>query len=84
MHQIARATYAARGGLDPNLPGGASVTGAFGRSDIRLQMGLDGELYLLSKADGMIRALASAVPEPATAWLMSSAALMLMGRRRKR
>lgn len=55
MHQIVRAAYDGRGGDDPNLPGGASVTGQFGRADIRLQIGDDGELYILSKSDGMIR-----------------------------
>jgi hypothetical protein len=85
MFQIARAAYAARGGQDPNLPGGAGVTGMFGRSDIRLQIDADGELYLLSKSDGMIRALVSAIPEPASAGLFVSAAVItLLGRRRKR
>jgi hypothetical protein len=57
MFHIARAGYVARGGLDPALPGDASVTGSNGRADIRLQIGEDGELYILSKSDGMIRAL---------------------------
>jgi hypothetical protein len=73
MHQIARAGYVARGGLDPNLPGGAAATGANGRTDLRIQLGADGELYLLSKSDGMIRALVSAVPEPTSALLLASA-----------
>jgi hypothetical protein len=57
MFQIARAGYVARGGLDPALPGAASVTGGNGRADIRLQIDEAGELYILSKSDGMIRAL---------------------------
>jgi hypothetical protein len=35
-----------------------------GRADIRLAMGGDGELYVLSKGDGMIRKLASIVTPP--------------------
>ena len=57
MFHIARAGYVARGGQDPALPGSASVTGGNGRADIRLQVDDDGELYILSKSDGMIRAL---------------------------
>jgi hypothetical protein len=64
MHQIVDAAYHFRGGTDPNLPGGASVTGAFGRADIRIQVGADGELYILSKSDGMIRAITGPEPLP--------------------
>jgi hypothetical protein len=63
MHQIVEKGYEARGGQDPNLPGGASVTGSFGRADIRLQIDEAGELYILSKSDGMIRALFGTQPE---------------------
>src|SRR5690606_32267634 len=59
MHQIVRRGYEARGGADPDLPGNASVTSPFGRADIRLQMDSDGELFILSKSDGMIRYLAA-------------------------
>jgi hypothetical protein len=39
-----------------------------GRSDIRVVMGGDGELYLLSKSDGMIRRITRVVtPPPASA-----------------
>ncbi len=37
-----------------------------GRADIRMALGGDGELYVLSKADGMIRKLASIVTPPPT------------------
>jgi hypothetical protein len=57
MFQIIERTYEARGGQDPNLPGGADVTGPNGRADIRLQVDEAGELYILSKSDGMIRAI---------------------------
>jgi hypothetical protein len=62
MFQIVEAQYEARGGQDPNLPGGANVTGSFGRSDIRLGVDGDGELYVLSKSDGMIRAVFGTLP----------------------
>jgi hypothetical protein len=64
LHQIVEAGYEARGGQDPNLPGGASTTGMFGRADIRIQVDNDGELYILSKSDGMIRAITGPEPLP--------------------
>jgi hypothetical protein len=43
-------------------PEGAPYGG--GRADIRIALGGDGELYVLSKSDGMIRKLASVVTAP--------------------
>jgi hypothetical protein len=43
-------------------PEGASYGG--GRADIRMALGGDGELYVLSKSDGMIRKLAAVVSPP--------------------
>ncbi len=57
MFQIAERAYEFRGGQDPNLPGGAAVTGPNGRADIRIQIDDAGELYILSKSDGMVRAI---------------------------
>jgi len=57
MFQIVEKAYEARGGQDSDLPGSAEVTSGNGRADIRLQIGEDGELYILSKSDGMIRAI---------------------------
>jgi hypothetical protein len=57
MFQIVERGYEARGGTDPNLPGGANVTNEYGRADIRLQIDEAGELYILSKSDGMVRAI---------------------------
>jgi len=59
MHQIVHDKYIERTGLDDSspLPGAAAVTGSFGRADIRLQVDDDGELYILSKSDGMVRAI---------------------------
>jgi glucose/sorbosone dehydrogenase/fibronectin type III domain protein len=56
------------------LPGSANVTSGDdsdgipyggGRADIRLAVGGDGEIYVLSKSDGMIRALVAVVAPPA-------------------
>jgi hypothetical protein len=54
MFPIVAAAYHARGGLDPDLPGSSGVLGT-GRADIRLAVDAAGELYVLSKVDGMIR-----------------------------
>lgn len=51
-------TYRRRGGRIEGLPGRGAVAGP-GRVDIRLAEDDDGELYVLSKADGMIRAFLS-------------------------
>jgi hypothetical protein len=63
LHQIVEKGYEARGGTDPDLPGGASVTGSFGRADIRIQVDDAGELFVLSKSDGMIRYIVEAFVE---------------------
>jgi hypothetical protein len=55
MYPIVREAYHFRGGLYPDLPGNASVAG--GRADIRIQVDAAGELYVLSKSDGMIRTI---------------------------
>jgi hypothetical protein len=85
MFQIVHNTYIDRTGLPPNspLPQTANVTGSFGRADIRLQIDANGELYILSKSDGMIREIVAGVPEPASAWLLLSAALLLSATRRR-
>jgi len=56
---VVLAAYKARGGVDPDLPGQSTVSGP-GRADIRFAVDADGELYLLSKVDGMIRAVVAA------------------------
>ncbi len=56
MAQITEATYNARGGKTPTQ---AMVAG--GRSDMRLAMDAGGELYILSKSDGMIRTVVGVV-----------------------
>ena len=56
MFPVVLAAYKARGGIDPDLPGQSTVSGP-GRADIRFAVDAAGELYILSKADGMIRAV---------------------------
>jgi hypothetical protein len=58
MAPINEKTYHARGGKAEHLPGFGRVAG--GRSDIRFGLDLDGELYILSKSDGMIRSVTGA------------------------
>ncbi len=59
MYEIVLDEYRARGGRDTDLPGSATVSNLTGggRADIRLAVDHAGELYVLSKSDGMIRAL---------------------------
>ncbi len=63
---IVQSAYYARTGLPAGspLPQTATVTGAYGRADIRLQVDSSGELYILSKSDGMIRAVVGPQPLP--------------------
>jgi hypothetical protein len=56
---IVSAGYHARGGRDPDLPGTGAVAGS-GRVDLRLAVDRSGELYLLSKSDGVVRAVTGA------------------------
>ena len=53
MHPISLVGYHDRGGKLPDVPGRATISG--GRSDIHLAMDSTGNLYILSKSDGMIR-----------------------------
>jgi hypothetical protein len=57
MAPITEQAFHARGGAG-GLPGMAVISG--GRSDIRFSMDGGGELYILSKSDGMIRAVVGA------------------------
>lgn len=60
LFEIVAAGYDARGGVDPDLPGTAPISG--GRADIRLAVDAAGDLYVFSKSDGMIRSLATQLP----------------------
>lgn len=55
MAPITEMAYHTRGGKDAGLPGQAVISG--GRSDIRFCMDREGELYILSKSDWMVRAV---------------------------
>ena len=62
MYEIVANEYRARGGTDTDLPGSATVsdlTGG-GRADIRFAVDAAGELFILSKSDGMIRSVVAA------------------------
>jgi hypothetical protein len=65
MSPIVLAGYHARGSTKPDLPGHGAVSG--GRADIHLATDSSGELFILSKSDGMIRevtAVTSHAPSP--------------------
>jgi glucose/arabinose dehydrogenase len=66
MFPVVLAAYTARGGTDADLPGRSTISGP-GRADIRFAVDAAGELYILSKSDGMIRAVTgvTAVAAPA-------------------
>jgi mono/diheme cytochrome c family protein len=54
LRRLAEATYRTRGGTGEGLPGAAAVSGR-GRVDFRFAIDSDGEPYILTKSDGMIR-----------------------------
>ena len=56
MFPIAEAAYHCRGGTDPDLPGVSLVSGR-GRADAQLGVDAAGELYILTKTDGALRAV---------------------------
>ena len=59
LRELAEATYQARGGEGETLPG-AGATSGFGRVDVRFAEDDDGEVYVLTKSDGMIRRIVEA------------------------
>jgi len=61
MFDVARAGYHARGGKRADLPGRATLAPS-GRVDLRFAVDRDGELYLLTKSDGMIRVVTGIGP----------------------
>ena len=58
LRTLAESAYRSRGGKGNALPGRAQISG--GRVDLRFAEGADGELYVLTKADGMIRKIVRA------------------------
>jgi hypothetical protein len=75
--EIVEQGYDFRGGVDSDLPGGASISGT-GRADIRLAVDASGELFITSKSDGVIRGLGIVTPpafstQPADQWISVNA-----------
>jgi mono/diheme cytochrome c family protein len=54
LRRITEETFRARGGRGDTLPGAGAVSGP-GRVDLRFAEDNDGEIYILTKSDGMIR-----------------------------
>jgi Glucose / Sorbosone dehydrogenase len=54
LFDVVRAAYHARGGKHTDLPGTAALAPS-GRVDVRFGVDGEGEVYLLTKSDGMIR-----------------------------
>jgi mono/diheme cytochrome c family protein len=73
LRRIVEATYRERGGKGEALPGAAGVSGR-GRVDLRFAVDNEGELYLLTKSDGMIRKIVGARPASLTAPAPAAAA----------
>jgi mono/diheme cytochrome c family protein len=59
LRRLTDETYRARGGKGESLPGMGAVAGR-GRVDLRFAVDNDGELYILTKSDGMIRKVVGA------------------------
>ena len=70
LRRLTEDRYRERGGKGQALPGMAAVAGR-GRVDLRFAVDDEGELYILTKSDGMIRkvvgARAATAPEPTAA-----------------
>jgi hypothetical protein len=60
MFPIVEAAYHTRGGKSPKLPGRDDLI-MKGRADVRFSIDANGELYLYSKGDGVIRAVVEAI-----------------------
>ena len=58
IRKLSEDTYRKRGGLSSGLPGRGAIAGA-GRIDLRLAENDNGEIYVLTKGDGMIRKFVS-------------------------
>ena len=64
LRRLAEETYRKRGGKGETLPGMGAMAGR-GRVDLRFASDNDGELYVLTKSDGMIRKVVGARARPA-------------------
>ena len=56
IRRLVEETFRARGGKGDTLPGTGVISGR-GRVDMRFAEDGDGELYVLTKSDGMIRSV---------------------------
>lgn len=65
LRRMAEEAYRKRGGTGPTLPGFSALAGR-GRVDLRFAEDNDGELYVLTKSDGMIRKVVAARAATAT------------------
>jgi len=72
LRQRAEAKFRERGGQGDSLPGMSMVAGR-GRVDLRFAIDNDGELYVLTKSDGMIRKVVGAKPATSTPALSAAA-----------
>ncbi len=65
LRQLTEAKFRERGGQGESIPGMGMVAGR-GRVDLRFAVDNDGELYILTKSDGMIRKVVGAKPSTST------------------
>jgi mono/diheme cytochrome c family protein len=65
LRRLAEQKFRERGGQGEALPGMGMVAGR-GRVDLRFAVDNDGELYILTKSDGMIRKVVGATPTAST------------------
>jgi mono/diheme cytochrome c family protein len=72
LRRITEETYRKRGGTGQSLPGSAVIAGR-GRVDLRFAQDNKGELYVLTKSDGMIRKVVGARVATTTAAAAPSA-----------
>ncbi|HMI48772.1 MAG TPA: cytochrome c, partial [Gemmatimonadaceae bacterium] len=79
LRRITEETYRKRGGTGQKLPGFAVVAG--GRVDMRFAQDNDGELYILTKSDGMIRKLVGARVATTTAVATNTPSSVAAGKR---
>ena len=73
LRGLVEQAYRARGGKGAELPGAAQISGR-GRVDLRFAVDDAGELYILTKPDGMIRKVVGAKPSTLPPPAVTSAA----------
>jgi mono/diheme cytochrome c family protein len=73
LRRITEERYRKRGGTGQTLPGVAVIAGR-GRVDLRFAQDNDGELYILTKSDGMIRKVVGARASTSVAFTPASIA----------